>query len=60
MMTSSHCLEQAELCDARAAASTAATHAADWRQMATQWRSLAKDGDAQGTVARLMAGSRRP
>jgi hypothetical protein len=59
MMTSSHCLEQAELCDARAAASTTTTHAADWRQMATQWRGLAKDGDAPGTLARLMGESRR-
>ena len=59
MMTSSLCIEKAEMCDDRAAACMGTPHAEDWRQMAVHWRSLAGDATAQATLARLMGESRR-
>jgi hypothetical protein len=59
MMTSSLCTEKAELCEARASACIGTAHAEDWRRMAVQWRSLAGDGTAHATLARLMSEGHR-
>lgn len=50
-MTSQDCTDQAATCDAHAAKYGATPMAADWAQMAQQWRLLAADGDASGTLA---------
>jgi hypothetical protein len=54
MMSSQDCSDQAATCDARAESYEGARAAADWEEMARQWRLLAADGDPSRTLARLM------
>jgi hypothetical protein len=57
MMSSQDCSDKAAACDAEARTYKGAPAAADWQELARQWRLLAADGDASVTLARLM---RRP
>jgi len=54
MMSQQYCTQKAEMCEARFAARPDTIHAADWLEMAAQWRALAGDRNGQATTARLM------
>jgi hypothetical protein len=54
MMSQQSCAEKAQICEDRAVNAFDAAHGADWLEMATQWRELARDVNRQATLARLM------
>jgi hypothetical protein len=54
MMSSQDCSDKAAICDAEAQTYKGTTAAADWQELATQWRLLAVDSNSSGTLARLM------
>lgn len=59
-MKSSHaCYQEAEKCERRGAQCQAAVLRDQWLDMAGEWRRLGDDGNARGTLARLMSVARR-
>ena len=60
MMTQQDCADKAAMCEGRATECGDADHSAHWLEMATVWRELAGDTNAQATIARLMQRVRAP